>query len=106
MTLSDNRYGAEVVTKKGKVLKFDDSHCILTYLSNNLQQKDIAKVFFTDFDGDHHLIDAGKAFFVKSEELQSPMGGNVAAFSTKQSAQKAAQQFHGTMVTWNDLVSK
>jgi copper chaperone NosL len=106
MTISDNRYGAEIITKKGKIFKFDDAHCILAYMSKEVQQKDIASVYFTDFDGDHKLIDTNSSFFLKSANLQSPMGGNIAAFSTKESLQKAIQQFKGTETSWNELLKQ
>jgi copper chaperone NosL len=106
MTISDNRYGAEIITKKGKILKFDDAHCILSYIGKDIQQKDIAAVYFADFAADHKLVDANKAFFLKSALLQSPMAGNVAAFSTKNSLDNAVQQFNGTAITWNDLLKK
>jgi copper chaperone NosL len=31
MTLMDNKYGAELVTRKGKVYKFDDINCMLNF---------------------------------------------------------------------------
>jgi copper chaperone NosL len=103
MTISDARYGAEIVTKKGKVYKFDDAHCILSYLGSAIEKKDIGEVFFTDFDGKHELINVKNALFLKSDELHTPMGGNVAAFSNKESLQKFLQQFKGTEVSWDGL---
>jgi copper chaperone NosL len=102
MTISDNRFGAEVVTKKGRAYKFDDPHCLLSYLGK-MDQKEVASVYFTKFDGDHSLIDAGKAYFLRSEQLQSPMGGNIAAFADKISLEKSRQQFNGTIVSWDEL---
>jgi copper chaperone NosL len=106
MTISDNKYGAEIITKKGKILKFDDAHCILTYMNKEIQQKDVTAVYFTDFDGDHSLIDVNKSFLLKSTELHSPMGGNVAAFTNKESLKKTMQQFKGTEVAWSELLNK
>ena len=31
MTIADPKFGAEIVTKKGKVYKFDDTHCIAVF---------------------------------------------------------------------------
>jgi copper chaperone NosL len=103
MTISDVRYGAEIVTKKGKVYKFDDGHCILSYLKNGIDKKDIGEIYFTGFDGRHELIKANTAFFFKSDELNTPMGGNIAAFGNKESLQKLSQQYKGAEVLWNEL---
>jgi len=103
MTISDARYGAEIVTKKGKTYKFDDAHCVLSYLKNMTDGKEISDIYFTDFDGGHELIPAGHALFLRSDQLNSPMGGNVAAFSDKEALQKVSSQFKGTEVTWSEL---
>lgn len=103
MTVSDARYGAEVVTRKGKVFKFDDAHCVLSYLKASIDKKDVKDVYFTDFSNGHSLVNANKAMFLQSPDLNTPMGGNIAAFSNADSLQKVAQQFKGTTISWNDL---
>lgn len=104
MTVSDNRFGAEIVTKKGKIFKFDDAHCVLSFLKDGQFDSKLAKdIYFTDFSNTHSLIKTGKAFFLKSDELKSPMGGNVAAFSDRDSLNKMTTVYKGTIVTWNDL---
>jgi copper chaperone NosL len=106
MTLSDNRFGAEIITKKGRAFKFDDPHCLLAYLGKETNQEGIASIYFVTFEGDHSLIDAEKAFFLKSDQLQSPMGGNVAAFATKASLENASRQFKGSELSWKELRNK
>lgn len=103
MIISDARYGAEIVTKKGKVYKFDDSHCVLAYLKNAIEKKDISEIYFTGFDGRHELINAETALFFKSDELNTPMGGNVAVFSSKDSLQKLSQQYKGSEISWDEM---
>jgi copper chaperone NosL len=102
MTISDVRYGAEILTKKGKVYKFDDVHCILSMLKG-MPAEDIHDIYFTNFYGDHALINAKTAMFFKSDELNTPMGGNVAAISDDASLQRLSQQFKGAEVSWSEL---
>lgn len=106
MTVSDARYGAEIVTKKGKTFKFDDAHCILSYMKNLITANDIGNVYFVDFDGKHELINVKDALFFQSDELNTPMAGNVAAVSNKESLQKLSSQFKGNEVSWEDLMKK
>lgn len=104
MTISDVRFGAELVTKKGKVYKFDDSKCMINYLgTKEVETKNIKGLYLTNYSGSHQLIDVNTALLLKAEELRSPMGGNVAAFDNKDSLVTIQKRFNGTIVNWNDL---
>lgn len=104
MTISDERFGAEIVTKKGKIFKFDDTHCINAFLdSNKVAQEEISGVYFTDFIKPHNLVNAEQAFFLHSPELKSPMNGNVAAFSDDDALTKTLPQFPGFKISWEDV---
>ncbi len=76
MTISDVRFGAELVTKKGKVYKFDDVHCILAYLkTKDIEPGNIKNVYFTDFAGTHQFINAANAaLLLKSDGFKKPDG--------------------------------
>jgi copper chaperone NosL len=104
MTISDVRFGAELVTKKGKVYKFDDVHCILNYLgTKDVESKEIKNIYFTNYSGIHQLIDVNNALLLNAAELRSPMGGNIAAFDTKDSLLTIQKRFNGTIVAWSSL---
>lgn len=84
MTLSDKRFGAEIVTKKGKVFKFDDLNCLVAYLKKSgINEQDIAQILTVDFKKTALLIDIQKAYFLQNEGLKSPMRGDVASFSSQ-----------------------
>jgi len=101
MTVSDNRFGAELITKTGKVYKFDDAHCILSWMKEHPAPGSIC--YFTNFSNAHGLIAAGQAMFLKSDALKSPMGGNVAAFSSITDLNTVMKQFNGTVLHWDEL---
>lgn len=105
MNISDQRFGAEIVNKKGKAFKFDDSHCIVEFIrSKAIEEKDIAQVYLVDFAGNGALIDANTALLYESEGLRSPMGGNVAAFSSKEKLQEVSRQYPGKETSWSALI--
>ena len=107
MTISDARFGAELLTKKGKVYKFDDVHCVLSYLkTKDVPAKNIQDVYLTDFCGSHVLLAASGALLLKSNALRSPMGGNVAAFNNADSLKLVQQQFSGEIIGWNVLIQQ
>ncbi len=105
MTISDVRFGAELVTKKGKIFKFDETKCIINYMqTKDVATDDIKNIYLSNYSGSHQLLDVKNAFLLKAEELRSPMGGNVAAFDNKDSLLTIQKRFSGNTVTWNDLI--
>jgi copper chaperone NosL len=104
MTISDVRFGAELVTQKGKIYKFDDMHCILSYLkTGELDSGKIKNIYFTNFCGNHQLVHLKNAVLLKSESFRSPMGGNIASFDNRDSLAMAQRGFPGSMVNWVEL---
>ena len=104
MTVSDARFGAEVITKKGKVYKFDDMHCLLSFLRSGMIEKEQVKdVYVTNYSAGHRLINAKDAMMLKADELRSPMGGNIAAFDNNDSMAAVIKKFQGYTVNWNEL---
>ncbi len=105
MTIMDPKFGGEIVTKKGKVYKFDDVHCIAGFLEHRgVELSDIHQTLFTDFNNTNEFVKAGSAEFVVSSQLKSPMGGNAIAFKNPEEARKKAAGIEGSKVTnWATL---
>ena len=105
MTIVDPRYGAEIVTHKGKIYKFDDVHCVATFMERRgVEMKDIDHTLFVDYNNSDELINVKNAEFVVSSLLKSPMGGNAAAFKSKAEAEKRAAELDGSKITdWATL---
>jgi len=107
MSISDPRFGAELITNKGKIYKFDDAHCLLAYIkSGEISSKDIKDVYFVTFSGNHDFVRSEEALLLKSDALKSPMNGNIAAFENTDSLNQALAFFKGTPVNWNQLSKK
>ncbi len=104
MTISDNRFGGEIVTKKSKVYKFDDERCIIGFLnSGKVKQDEIGEVYFVDFMPPHEFINVRDAQFLQSPNFKSPMNGNIAAFSNEDSLAKVLPEFFGNKISWEDM---
>jgi copper chaperone NosL len=99
MTIADKRFGAEVLTKKGRVHKFDDLSCLLRFLKRDSTQK-YESFYVTDYIAPHHLIDASKSYFIKGQNVNSPMGGNTAAFENRDTALLYAKKLDARMLSW------
>jgi copper chaperone NosL len=107
MTLMDNKFGAEVVSRKGKIFKFDDTNCLIGFLnSDQLKEEEIAYCLITDFASPGTLVDAKTAFYVKSEEIKSPMAGKVAAFQNKNTLTSHKENWKGIELSWGELITE
>ena len=107
MTISDERFGAEVVTAKGKVYKFDDVHCVLSFLkTNEVDPAKIKDIYLTDFCSTHQLMNVKQTVLLKSDILKSPMNGNIAAFDNRDSLIKMQQRYSGNTIEWAQLLQQ
>lgn len=105
MTIMDPKFGAEIITKKGKIYKFDDAHCIAHFLKeDNVKAADIAQTVFIDHEIETNFLDVKSVFFVVSPQLKSPMNSNAAAFSNKRTAEQIATQTSGKIKDWQTLL--
>ena len=104
MTISDVRYGAEIITQKGRVYKFDDSYCLLTWLkTKEIAAADIKNTYLTNFNSDHQLLNVSEALLLQSNDLRGPMGGNLAACKEADSLKIIQQHFPGTQINWKEI---
>jgi copper chaperone NosL len=104
MTIMEPGYGAQVITKKGKVYNFDDLHCLVNFYNKGVvKETEIAKTVSIDHQDDKNFIDVESAWFVKSSQLKSPMNSNAASFSSKEKANEIAGKVDGKILSWNDL---
>jgi copper chaperone NosL len=103
MTIVDKRFACQWVTDKGKAFRFDDVHCLL---SDGKLHETKGSAYVNDFDGEKLLIPAEEMSFVKSEKLQTPMGGMVAAFTKNGDAADFAKNNNGRKLTWQQVTTE
>ena len=107
MGIVDSKFGGEVITKKGKVYKFDDVICMVRFLKDEgVKEKDISQKVIINFEKENDFLDVSKITFWVSPELHSPMGSNTAAFSSRQAAEKAKAGKEGQLISWDELYKK
>src|SRR5690554_2759301 len=81
MSIADPKFGAELVTDKGKIYKFDAMECLVPYMEEN--PAEYAFVMGIALDQPGELISVDSLHFVVSEQINSPMGGNIGGFLTE-----------------------
>ncbi len=105
MTIVNKQYGAELVTDKGKVLKFDAIECLVHYIHDTPELK-TSFIVVNTFDMPGELLNAQSCTYLISKELPSPMGANLTAFSTKEKAIDMQESKPGNIFTWDELLRK
>jgi copper chaperone NosL len=108
MIISDQRFGAEIVTRKGKVLKFDDVGCMTLFTDEgSVPKAEIKLSVVSDFNRPGEFIPIEQAIFLESDRLKSPMGSNRAAFATDEESQKTQKEIGGgRQGRWSELANK
>lgn len=106
MTIMDTKYGAEIVTAKGKIFKFDAAECMVDFLKDDPKRLSNPEDLFLTVSIAHPgtLIDARSAFFLIDKAFRSPMGANLASFESRQTAENNLQSPDGRILTWDELL--
>ncbi|HEU4569370.1 MAG TPA: nitrous oxide reductase accessory protein NosL [Gemmatimonadales bacterium] len=105
MTLADRRFGAEVVTRTGRVLVYDDAGCAANALAGDpALEADLAGLWVVDLTHPDSLLPAASAYFVRSPSYLTPMGSGVAAFPTAAAADSALGTLQGTRLGWAEVL--
>lgn len=104
MTLMDSKFGAEVVTAKGKVYKFDDLNCMVGFINSDyLSDETIQHKLVVDYSQPEKLIPADEAFYLKSGDIRSPMASGIAAFETERALEKHKIGLKGIQLVWGEV---
>ncbi|MBK8557318.1 MAG: nitrous oxide reductase accessory protein NosL [Lewinellaceae bacterium] len=105
MTLMDQHYGAEIVTKKGKVYVFDDLNCMVRFEKQALvKSQDIAGRYVVDYLHNGVLIDQQTAVFVRSTVLKTPMASGVAAFAQQSDVVDTFSGKNQEILSWEQML--
>lgn len=101
MNITDNKFAAELITKKGKVYKFDSIECLFQFKQNAIEDKDnIHSEWVNDFSNPGVLINLKSSFFLKSDVFRSPMGMNVLSFSSEEKLNEIKIKFGGEVLNY------
>lgn len=101
MTISDPRFGGELVTATGKTYKFDDIQCLLSYRKQmGTVDAEEVLVYLTDYSGTHKLVAADKSYLLNGSSVQCPMQGHLIAFSNPDSLKNVSILYKGEQTNW------
>jgi copper chaperone NosL len=99
MTISDPRFGGELRTRTGKVLKFDSLDCMIPFLRTH--REEIAESWVVDSFRPNTLISASSATYIRVSGLHSPMGLGV--LSSRDPAALAQSGGDTSLLNWEQV---
>lgn len=103
MTIVDQSHSAQTVTHKGKNYKFDSSECMINFLEQEGNEKDMMQILSADYSNPGKMIDAREAHFLISENIPSPMGAFLSAIKEKSEAEKIMTDKGGALYNWEQI---
>lgn len=106
MTVVDQQHASQLVTKTGKAFSFDAVECLVNYLSDHPGIEAEGLVLVNSLDQPGVLTDAKSASYLISPNLPSPMGANLTAFTSEESATKALDTYSGILYSWESLLTE
>jgi copper chaperone NosL len=102
MTLTDRRFGGELVLRTGRVIPFDDPGCLITYLAHESGLADrVESLWVSDFLPPHELLEARQAIFLASDSIRSPMDFRLAALPPGPRADSVRAALGGELLSWD-----
>lgn len=108
MMIMDQKFGAELLTQKGKVYKFDSVECLLSFYNEGktVAKDEVHSLWITPFDSPGKLIAAEQAVYLQSENLPSPMGMNLSGYTALEAARAMQQRVNGKILHWEELSAR
>ena len=106
MLITDKRFAAECIMKKGRAKKFDDPICMIRYFTEGKVlghpgKEAIRQCYVKDYYT-LEWVPADKAFYVKAP-VTTVMGYGVVAFKDNKTAIKFAKEYKGKVLTYDEL---
>ena len=107
MRLADLRYGAELVTRTGKVLPFDDAGCLATFIQGDrAEAARVHSLWVSDYTRPDRLLPVEQAAFVRHPSFRTPMDHRIVAVATSAAADSllAALGGGGDRLDWSGVL--
>jgi len=91
MLINEAPYACAIETETGEVRKYDDFNCMFL----DSERVKPMRYWVHHHDKPDQWLDGEKAFYVRADALQTPMGSRTLAVATREEADRKAKQLKG-----------
>ena len=107
MTISDPAFAGQVVMRTGKIYRFDDPSCLVSFVtSGHAGSAEVDGIWLNDHAHPEERIKAPDAVFVVSDRIRAPMNGRTAAFASRGDAAAFQASVGGQLQAWTDVLKR
>jgi copper chaperone NosL len=107
MKIVDKKFAAEIVNEHGKAFKFDAIECMLRFIKMDMiDKRSISLMFVSTFTNENEFIKAEDASYVISQDIPSPMGAFLSAYTVVKEANSAINGKQGDVMDWKGLLKR
>jgi copper chaperone NosL len=104
MIITDKRFGAEAITRKGKIYKFDSIECLAAYIvQKNDDASPMESLWTIDFTRPGQWLNCESAEYLHSKNLPSPMGAFLSSFQDRKACDAAKEKYEGDNLNWSQV---
>lgn len=101
----DSRFGGEILTSDGEVLRFMSTECLAAYVNaGRMAERDMESIRVVDYSHGERLVDATTAFFVRAELTDSPNGLGLLATGEEGKAGNLHFFYGGDRLSWTEVL--
>jgi len=105
MAIDDTRFGAMLLSTRGKVDTFDSIECLASFVASLPANDHARQILVADFDAPDRWLDVAQARFLHNGSVRSPMGRAYAAFPPEASDASLVQRYGGRTMAWHDVLA-
>lgn len=101
MQITDARFGGEIITKKGRIHKFDSIPCLTEFLAT--RSETAQAVLVSDYLKGGQLTEVVQAKFLRSEKIKGPMGSGLVASADSAGLADLRSKVSGEILGWKQI---
>ncbi|MFA6572010.1 MAG: nitrous oxide reductase accessory protein NosL [Bacteroidota bacterium] len=107
MTIVDPKWGAEIITDKGKIYKFDVVECAIAYAETELKEGEKVKSVWTvNYLNPKEFLSVENALYLFNEQFHSPMGMDAVSVPVLKDTSKLKLSGESEILNWDNLKKK
>jgi copper chaperone NosL len=105
MTIDDPRFGAMVLTARGRLETFDSIECLAGYVSSQSADSAPRAIWVVDVEHPSRWLDVSHARFLYGSTWHSPMGRRLAALDAAADVEAVRRRLGGELLSWPEVLT-